>query len=208
MTRVLYLHGFASSPVSQKASFFAERLRAAGAEVEVPDLAAGDFEHLTLTRQLRVIEDAAGSAPVSLVGSSMGGYLAAIYAARHPAVHRLVLLAPAFRFAHRWAESMGPNAVAAWKKQPVELFHYGDRRQRLLSYELLKDGQSFEDFPDFHQPALIFHGAHDDVVPAQYSEQFAATHSNARLQILDSGHDLLNMLDFMAPQICDFLAAL
>jgi hypothetical protein len=207
MTRILYLHGFASSPTSSKARFFAERLRAAGAEVEVPDLAAGDFEHLTLSAQLRVIERAAAGGPVSLVGSSMGGYLAALYAARHIGVRRLVLLAPAFRFAHCWADSMGAEAVAAWRLAPREVFHYGEGRMRPLSHELLEDARQYEDFPDFPQPSLIFHGANDDIVPAQYSEQFAATHLNARLQILDSGHDLLNMLDFMAPQVCEFLTA-
>ena len=207
MTRIVYLHGFASSPSSSKARFFAERLRAAGAQVEIPDLAAGDFEHLTLTGQLRVIERAAGAGPVSLAGSSMGGYLAALYAARHMEVRRVVLLAPAFRFAHRWAENIGAEAAIAWKQTPVEVFHYGEGRTRLLTHQLLEDGRAYEDFPDFHQPALIFHGAHDDVVPAQYSEHFAAAHPNARLQVLDSGHDLLNMLDFMAPQVCDFLTA-
>jgi pimeloyl-ACP methyl ester carboxylesterase len=206
MTRILYLHGFASSPASSKARFFAERLRAAGAEVEIPDLAEGDFEHLTLSAQLRLIERAAGPAPISLVGSSMGGYLAALYAARHPEVDRLVLLAPAFRFAKRWAERIGPAAVAAWRERPMEVFHYGEGRKRLLSHQLLEDGETYEDFPDFHQPALIFHGAHDAVVPAEYSQTFAANHPNAHLQIFDSGHELLNVLDLMAPQVCAFLA--
>jgi len=49
MNRILYLHGFASGPSSSKARYFRGRLEAAGAHVEVPDLAAGDFEHLTLS---------------------------------------------------------------------------------------------------------------------------------------------------------------
>ena len=73
MNRILYLHGFASSPASRKARFFAELLRAAGALVDIPDLAAGDFEHLTISGQLRVIERAAAGNPVALMGSSMGG---------------------------------------------------------------------------------------------------------------------------------------
>ena len=44
------------------------------------------------------------------------------------------------------------------------------------------------------QPALIFHGAHDDVVAASYSEEFARAHPNAILEIVDSGHELLNVL--------------
>ena len=43
MTRIVYLHGFASGPASSKALFFRQRLEAAGALVDAPDLAAGDF---------------------------------------------------------------------------------------------------------------------------------------------------------------------
>ncbi|MEO8596102.1 MAG: YqiA/YcfP family alpha/beta fold hydrolase [Candidatus Solibacter sp.] len=207
MNRILYLHGFASSPASSKARFFAARLRAAGARVDIPDLAAGDFEHLTLSGQLRVIEEAAGGDPVSLMGSSMGGYLAALYAARHPEVARVVLLAPAFRFAKRWEEHLGPAAIAAWRASGTStVFHYGEGRERNLSSALLDDGYAYEDFPDFRQPALIFHGAHDDVVPSPYSSQFAAAHPNAHLEILDSGHELLNVLDYMAPKVLEFLS--
>jgi len=74
-----------------------------------------------------------------------------------------------------------------------------------LGCQLIDDGASYEDYPDFHQPALIFHGAHDDVVPPRYSEHFAATHPNARLEILDSGHQLLDVLDDMAPKVVEFL---
>ena len=215
MTRIVYLHGFASGPSSSKARYFRERLEAAGAnrpeaasvKVDIPDLAAGDFEHLTIGSQLTVVESAAGPGPVSLMGSSMGGYLAALYAARHPeVVERLVLLAPAFGFARRWPERLGAGQVAQWRTSGrMDVFHYGENRTRSLSYALLEDGARYEDYPDFHQPALIFHGAHDDVVPACFSEEFAATHPNAVLEILDSGHELLNVLDDMAPKVERFL---
>ena len=206
MNRILYLHGFASSPASNKARFFAERLRAAGARVDIPDLAAGDFEHLTITGQLRLIKQAVAGDPVSLIGSSMGGYLAALYAARHPEVARVVLLAPAFRFAPRWAEWLGADAVASWREtDALEVFHYGENRQCSLSYALLDDASRYEDYPDFHQPALIFHGEDDDVVPAAYSEEFARTHPDAPLSILKSGHELLDVLDYMAPRVTAFL---
>jgi pimeloyl-ACP methyl ester carboxylesterase len=208
MNRILYLHGFASSPASSKARFFAEHMRAAGAAIDILDLAAGDFEHLTISGQLGVIERAAASAPVALMGSSLGGYLAALYAARHPEVSRVVLLAPAFGFARHWAERMGETAVDAWRASgAIEVFHYGENRQRGLSYALLDDGLSYEEYPDFRQPALIFHGAQDDIVPARYSAEFAATHPNARLETLDSGHELLNVLEYMAPKVREFLAA-
>jgi len=206
MTRILYLHGFASGPGSSKARYFRERLCVAGADVEIPDLAGGDFEHLTISGQLAVIERVARGEGVSLIGSSMGGYLAALYAARHLEVARVVLLAPAFGFAKRWAERLGPEAVAAWRQTgSIEVFHYADNCQRRLAYGLIEDGARYEDYPDFRQPALIFHGAKDDVVPARYSEEFAATHGNARLEILDSGHELVDVLDYMAPKVVGFL---
>ena len=69
---------------------------------------------------------------------------------------------------------------------------------------MLEDAAQYEPYPDFRQPALIFHGAHDDVVPPEYSRQFAAAHPNARLEVLDSGHELLDVLDYMGPKVVDF----
>jgi len=207
MTRVVYLHGFASGPQSSKARYFRTLLEAAGYAVDIPDLADGDFEHLTITGQLAVIERAARGQSVALIGSSLGGYLAALYAARHPEVQRMVLLAPAFGFAQRWPERLGPAAVAAWRHTgAIDVFHYAEGRNRKLGYQLLADGQRFESYPEFTQPALIFHGAHDDAVPVRYSQEFAASHPNAALEVLNAGHDLLNVLDYMAPKIVRFLA--
>jgi hypothetical protein len=207
MTRIVYLHGFASGPHSSKARYFREFLEAAGARVDVPDLADGDFEHLTITGQLAVIHRVAAGDPVALIGSSLGGYLAALYAARHPQVRRVVLMAPAFGFAQHWPERLGTAQVDAWRRAgTMEVFHYADNRPLPLGYQLLADGERYEVYPDFPQPALIFHGLHDDAVPVRYSEEFAASHSNATLEVLDSGHDLLNVLDYMAPKILRFLS--
>ena len=187
--RFLYLHGFASGPSSKKAAFFRDRIHT----VEVPDLAAGDFEHLTITGQLKVIEELAAGEPVALIGSSMGGYLAALYAARHPEVAKVVLMAPAFGFVKRWSES--PEGETWRKNGYLDVYHYGEKRNCKLSYGLVEDALQYEDFPDFRQPTLIFHGMHDSVVPPRLSSDFAASHPNARLHLLDSDHELLNVLD-------------
>jgi pimeloyl-ACP methyl ester carboxylesterase len=201
MKRVVYLHGFASSPSSNKAKYFAGQLAAAGAYVEVPHLAAGDFEHLTITGQLDIVDGAVGKEPTALIGSSLGGYLAALYAARHATVTRLVLLAPAFHFAERARERYQGDGT-------VEVFHYAYGENRPIDIGALReDAARYEGFPDFGQPALIFHGAHDDVVPPQYSEEFAAGRKNVTLEIVDSGHELLNVLDYIAPKAVQFLTA-
>jgi uncharacterized protein len=202
----IYLHGFASGPSSRKAQFFRAQLERAGASVFVPDLAEGDFEHLTITRQLQVIERAAGGRPISLIGSSMGGYLAALYAARHAEVDRLVLLAPAFGFARLWAERDGAQEMDEWRRRGwLEVFHYSQGRNARVGYRLWEDAARYEDYPAFRQPALIFHGRQDEVVPAAYSKQFATARPNVRLEILESDHELLNMLDYLAPKVERFL---
>jgi uncharacterized protein len=186
--------------------FFRQTLEREGATFLVPDLAQGDFEHLTITGQLSAIDEVVGRQPAALVGSSMGGYLAALYAAVHPEITRLVLLAPAFGFARRWPDWLGANAFEEWCRSGcMEVFHYAENRRCRLSYTLLDDAARYEDYPDFAQPALIFHGIHDDVVPVEYSRQFAAEHSNARLDILDSGHELLDVLDDIGPKVSLFL---
>ncbi|HXS96871.1 MAG TPA: YqiA/YcfP family alpha/beta fold hydrolase [Candidatus Limnocylindrales bacterium] len=205
MRPVVYLHGFASGPTSSKARFFKQRLEAAGIPVTVPDLAAGDFPHLTITGQLRVLQQAAGAGPVSLMGSSMGGYLAALYAARHPEVERLVLMAPGFRFATRWPELQGAEAMEQWRRTgSMEVFHYAENRPMQLSTDIITDSEQYEGEPAFQQPALIFHGIHDDVVPIEYSRQFAAGRKNVQLFEMDAGHDLLNMLEPIAAKTLDW----
>jgi len=206
MNRVVYLHGFASGPSSSKARFFRGALEAAGIEVVVPDLAAGDFEHLTLTGQMRVIERSTAGGSCALVGSSMGGYLAALYAARHSEISRLVLLAPAFDFVRRWNERAGAAEMEEWRRKgSAEVYHYGEGRNCALHYGLMEDAARYEPWPDFRQPALIFHGAHDEVVPAQLSQQFATARRHVQLEIVDSGHELLNVLEEIGPTVVEFL---
>src|SRR5204862_7107758 len=96
--------------------YFLRRFQEIGVQMRIPDLVEGDFERLTIGGQLRGIERIARDEDVSLMGSSMGGYLAALYAARHPQVRKLVLLAPAFGFARRWPLRLGEEAVAEWRR--------------------------------------------------------------------------------------------
>jgi uncharacterized protein len=198
MSRFVYLHGFASSPSSRKAQFFEERFRQLGIGLEVPNLVEGNFRNLTLTAQLNVVADVCRDEPVSLIGSSMGGYLAALYAARRSEVNKVVLLAPAFSFASRWPETLGKEAMEQWKRtNTLRVFHYSEGREVELGYQLIEDSLQYEAYPNFTQPALIFQGRQDTIVPPRFAETFAAGHPNSSLRLLDSDHDLVDVLDEM-----------
>ena len=195
---LIYLHGFASGPQSSKAQFFRRRFEELGIAMQIPDLSEGNFEGLTISGQLRVIERMAGGGDVSLIGSSMGGYLAALYAARHQHVKNLILLAPAFGFARRWPVMLGEQKVAEWRRTGwLPVYHYGEKIERRVGYELLEDAGKYEDYPDISQPALVFHGRLDNVVPVEYSEEFAARHPQVTLRVMESGHELIDVLEEM-----------
>ena len=84
---ILYLHGFRSSPRSFKARVLAERLTELGRSDEwcCPMLPVSPFETIALAESLVA---AAPPQPVTVIGSSLGGYFATHLAEKHgwPAV--------------------------------------------------------------------------------------------------------------------------
>jgi pimeloyl-ACP methyl ester carboxylesterase len=195
--RFLYLHGFASSAASRKARFFSEKLREHGIRLEALDLAP-DFEKLTISGQLAVIENAAAGDKVVLIGSSLGGYLAGLYAANHPEwVERLLLLAPAFEFYQLWERELGPIKLREWReKRTMPVYHFGHGKQASIGFQLMEDALRYPGFPDFSQPCLLLHGLTDEAVPFLSSARFVAAHlDSAQLIPFDSGHEMTDVLD-------------
>ena len=124
--------------------------------LEIPNLAP-DFTHLTVSGQLATVDAILARGPAVLLGSSLGGYLATLAAARNPErVRALVLFAPAFGFAARWEARVGPVAMASWRADGVlPVFHYGRGREEPLSIAFLDDARSYPDEPDSRCPALV-----------------------------------------------------
>jgi pimeloyl-ACP methyl ester carboxylesterase len=204
--RILYLHGFASGPASGKAQWFRRCFAQRGVDLEIPDLVEGNFEEITITAQLDVIGRVARGEAISIIGSSMGGYLAALYASKHAEVNKLVLLAPAFHFPQRWPEELGPEKSAEWRRTGrLEVFHYGENRQSAVGWNLIEDALKYAAEPSFQQPALIFHGTNDTVVPPAYSEAFAARHTNVKLRMLQSDHQLTDVTKTIWDEMAPFL---
>jgi pimeloyl-ACP methyl ester carboxylesterase len=207
---LVYLHGFASGPASTKAQFFCTRLAERGATLVIPDLAP-DFTHLTITSMLAIVDQVLDREPAVLLGSSLGGYLATLAAARRPErVRGLVLFAPAFGFVARWEARIGPPAVARWRAEgTAPVFHYGRGRNEPLAIALLDDGRRYPDEPDPAAPALVFAGRTDEAVPLAAVEHFVATRPDERtLVVFESGHELTDVLGPMWERTEGFLRAL
>lgn len=209
---IVYLHGFASSPGSHKAQFFQRRFTALGAPLLLPELDGGDFTHMTLSSQLQVVEKTCAArppgAPLLLIGSSMGGYLATLHAAQHE-VTALVLLAPAVDFAARWRERLGDAELARWQRDgSIEVEHHALRRRVPLSYALMADAERQPAWPQVRAPVLVLHGRRDDVVPQARVERWVAQTPGARLVLLDTGHEMTDCMPQLAAEAQRFLAAI
>lgn len=194
-----YLHGFASSPRSHKATDLRDRFTQWGIPIGVPDLNQGDFTHLTLTRQLQQVEASLPPAdtPVTVIGSSFGGLTAAWLGQQHRQIQRLVLLAPAFGFLAHWLPRLGTAQVQQWRETGfLSVYHYGEEKFLPLSYEFVEDADRYSDSAlQRPVPTLILHGKQDEVIPIAASREFSSDRSWVQLIELDSDHALANVGD-------------
>jgi pimeloyl-ACP methyl ester carboxylesterase len=210
LMRVLYLHGFASSSKSSKASFFAARLAAHGIAVESPDLNEPDFSTLTVTRMLGQVADRvrASDEPVALIGSSLGGFVALQAALQDPVrVTHLVLLAPALQFGANRMRELGVE-LDAWKaSNRIDVFHYAYGRVIPVHYELYEDARRYDAWnARLSQPAQVFQGRRDAAVDPVAVEEWCRSRPNVELHLLDDDHQLLGSLEFIWLQVARFLS--
>jgi pimeloyl-ACP methyl ester carboxylesterase len=208
--RVIYLHGFASSARSSKASFFAAKLAEHGVTLELPDLNAPDFSTLTVSRMIaRVCADIdAQEGPVALIGSSLGAFVGVqVAVARPERVERLVLLAPALDFGGNRMRSLGGPGLADWKAtNRLDVFHYGYGRMLPVHYELYSDARGYDPYnAPLSIPVQVFQGRRDTAVDPDSVQRWARARPNVELHMLDDDHQLLASLEFIWAEGSRFL---
>ncbi|MEI6668904.1 MAG: YqiA/YcfP family alpha/beta fold hydrolase [Acidobacteriota bacterium] len=206
MRHLVYLHGFGSSPDSTKARLFVERLARRGVGVHCPDLNEPDFSTLTTTRMVEQVERVMAEltpAPVALVGSSLGGFVAYHVAARQARtqaagevvrspVDRVILLAPALDFGRSGFGPLDADGLEQWRRtNRYDVMHYALNQLKPVHYALYEDAQAYDSFAEpVATPMLIFHGSRDDVVAPAMVQRFAAQRTSASLRMVDDDHSL------------------
>ena len=206
MGGILYLHGYASGSESTKGQYLAARFEETGVNVTLPDLDDGDFTGTTVSRQLRLVGKLARELrPTMLIGSSLGGYVAALHAAREPdTAPPLVLLAPAFDFATDLRNLLGPDE-ARWREQgTMAVFHHRHKRKMPLSYGFLEDALRYEAYPDVRVPTKILQGLLDVVVNPGHSYLFARGRPNVEVEYLETDHSMLSAIELIWVSAWDF----
>lgn len=208
---VLYLHGFASSARSSKATFFAAKFRDAGIELQTPDLNLPEFSTLTVSRmvaQVLEIIDSRAADPIVLIGSSLGAFVAVQVALARPArVRSLILLAPALDFGGNRMKSLGEVGLEDWKRSDrLDIFHYGYGRMMPVHYELYADATRYDCVGAAPtMPIQVFQGRRDDAVDPVAVEQWARARPNVELHMLDDDHQLTASVELIWTEMRRFL---
>jgi len=141
------------------------------------------------------------------LANSLGVFIAALAASRHPSVERLVLLAPAFRLHERWRSRVGPADLARWQGEgSVEVHHHATDRPRRIGWAFFEDAAQWPPFPVVHVPALCIAGGRDDTVPLEDVRAWVDRTPGARLEVVDDGHELLGSLPRIVELTRAFLA--
>lgn len=212
----VYLHGFASGPASAKATFYREKLSARGIHMIAPDLneGPGGFHGMTLSRCVEATKAALGEAGASdrgavLIGSSMGGLVAALVASRDPRVRAAVLLAPAFDLPARWTAWIGEEGVGEWRRtRELEVDHFAYGRKEKLGFGFYLDSMGLPPYPRPACPTLILHGSRDAEVSIGTSIKIADGSPNIRLVELDTDHGMLDVTERLWSETEAFLGPL
>ena len=209
----LYLHGFASSPQSQKAVYFARKYQQLGIKLNIIDFNQPDFADLTLTRQINQVNDLLqekAQQQFILIGSSFGGLTANwVVHLSSTSIKALILMAPALNFRTFWLKTISPETLAQWQKEgSLPIYHYGEKKQLLLNYLFWQDLQNYDDccLIDHNIPTLIFHGIHDETIPIEVSRVYAQKNSHVTLTELDSNHGLNDSHEKMYQEMLNWLS--
>ncbi len=180
---VILCHGMESSKESLKLLQLSASLSGAGHAVLRFDFtgageSSGDFESITCTRQVDDLAAAherlkeRGTAEVGIVGSSMGGTTALLYAAAADGVAALVTLAAPFDPRALLERDFPPGAVARWRARGF--IEFGDRR---LKTDFLEEALTLDVAAAVARitcPVRVIHGGADATVPV---EQARALHA-------------------------------
>jgi len=168
-----YIHGYMSAPHSTKGTLFKEKLNAKAIkyrDCEPEDLVICDC----LVRIKKEIEN---DEDVVLIGSSLGGFLAAKTALYNKNVKQLILLNPAII----------PLSVDITKIDGMP--------QTILSD--IQDESLFKN--KISSDIYILIGLHDELIPIKWPLEFAMS-QNSTIKFLDDDHSFTNNINKL-PQI-------
>ncbi len=223
-TVVIYVHGFASHQRGEKAVYFGDRFLDRGCAYLTFDLrghgaSSGTMEQLTISRAIEDLDTVlawtrARFSRCVVIGSSLGGQVAAWAAARRPdAVAANLLIAPAFGFHQHRRRDLGDEGLAR--------LHAEGRATVTNAWVTVTIGRALVDdaarysvdrlLASYRTPTLIVHGTDDDSVPIAGSVDFVRQSAARPLELVvfaGGDHRLTDRKDAVFDAMAGFVARL
>ena len=192
--KVLWAHGFESTPSGSKPIWIKENL---GWEVISINMSEKGW---TIAEQTDVvIQKILENDDLELImGSSYGGL--AIANASNKLLNRklrLVLMAPAFGLAENFQNIAGKEGLNQWENNGFRpYFHHGLNKEIKLSWDFMVSAKKMS-WPEMKHPTVIIHGISDEIVSIESSRKVEESNSNVELIEVDDGHRLGDSLQFI-----------
>jgi uncharacterized protein len=204
---VLYFHGFASSPGSQKVQSIRALLTPLGIDLNTPDLNVPSFAKLDFYAMVERAAASAGAAPKAIVGSSLGA-LVALSVVQRGILAPLVLIAPAIGIAYRWLAEIPPG-------DPIVVDHYalGERVPiHRAFFEQMTRVDIDRNAPPV--PVTILMGRNDESVPYEHVQSVweswkssgTLPEASRFIEIAEGDHGLTAHVGLIAQQITKAVA--
>lgn len=199
---VLYFHGFASSPRSQKLVALADILPP-DVTLNAPDLNVPNFEKLSFAAMAELaVQEARRHPPRAIVGSSLGS-LVALELVRRGIHAPLVLIAPAVGVGDRWATRLAAG-------DPVRVFNHavgGEAEIHRAFFDEMNHVQPEKIAPAV--PVMVIMGREDETVPfsmvrgvwEEWNASGALVGGSRFIEIAGGDHGLVRWVDVIAREI-------
>ena len=199
---VLYFHGFASSPKSQKLLALIEALHGR-VTFNAPDLNVPSFAKLEFEAMVQSGIDAGRrEVPRAVVGSSLGA-MVALEVVRRGVRAPLVLIAPAIGVGDRWAARLAAG-------DPVSVFNHVTNAPELIHRKFFDEMCSVR--PDETAPAVpvsVVMGRADETVPfeivrtrwEEWTASGALVPGSRFIEIAGGDHGLVGWVDVIGREI-------
>lgn len=223
---VVFAHGYRSSKGSSKImaimAAIQDRYACLRFDFSGHGESEGDFESITPTRGAEDMEDVIASVRqhaakdlkkidatrLAFFGSSFGGGVALLVAARHPELKALILFAPASDYRFRKA------ACEEARRQGKQIITVPFNRTGTLPIrcQMVEDGLRHDFYAltkTIRCPTIIFHGDKDEVIPLEFSRRLKDALPKGRLDIIPGADHLFNdderLLDELVARCRKFL---
>jgi predicted alpha/beta-hydrolase family hydrolase len=195
---VILCHGMESNKNTEKLVSLGEALASRGIltlrfDFSYDGESTGKFEDITYSGEVDDLRAAHAlvrnrhPGKIAILGSSMGGTVALLFAAEEPAIAALVTVAAPVHPEQFPQRTLTPKQIDEWRKRGYTLYH-GQRLNVSLLHDLEKIN-ILEAAARIACPVLIIHGDADEVVPGKEAYELYGRLTNSKQLLILKGGD-------------------